>query len=287
MKKIISCVLFAILAAGISFYLVSGFAEAVADGMDATVYPTPYFAVMDASNVITPETARYIDSEVRILKDRSGAEFYLATVPGCSPDCNTYATDLFNTVGVGDAAKNNGVLLLLDSLDHHTVLRIGSGIEDVIPDGKAGRILDEHAVAAVKADKWNLAALNTFAAVMTELYGKYQLPVPVTVTFHESASEVPREQYCNDPVPLPPPPENFWIGLGTGIICFIFLLWRICFHYYRDPAAECTRWKGFLLAAALFLLDCLLSSGSGKGGSGGSGGGSHGGGGTRGGGACR
>ena len=286
MKKIISCVLFAVLAAGISFYLVSGFAEAVADGMSVRVYPTPYFAVMDASNVITPETAEYIDREVRALQDKSGAEFYLVTVPGCDPDCNAYATDLFNAIGVGDATKNKGVLLLLDSRDHHMVLRIGSGIEDVIPDGKAGRILDEHAVAPVKADKWNLAARNTFAAVMIELYGRYRIPVPAAVTFYENAAEVPREQYRNNPVPLPPPPRNFWIGLSSGSLCFLFLLWRICFRYYRDPAAECRRWKSFLAALALFLLDCLLRAGSGSGGGRGSGG-SHGGGSTRGGGASR
>ncbi|MBQ3681737.1 MAG: TPM domain-containing protein [Succinimonas sp.] len=260
------------------------FARAIADGMDTRLYDTPYLAVMDPGRVITLETAAYIEEETGILQRKTGAEFYLAAVPGCLPDCDSYATELFNAVGVGDREKNNGVLFLMDTRDHHLVLRTGSGVEDVITDGKAGRILDDYAVAPAKENKWNLAARNTFAAVMTELYGKYQMPLPAGISFaKEDVPEMPQEQQITDPVPLPPPPENFWIGIGSGVLCFIFLLWRITV-YYRDPRGECSRWKTVLGVMALFLLECLFNGG---GSSGGGSGRSHGGGGSRGGGASR
>ena len=282
-RRILSCAAYTILAVFLSWFAAE-FARAIADGMDTQLYDTPYLAVMDPGRVITPETAAYIEQETGILQHKTGAEFYLAAVPGCLPDCDSYATELFNAVGVGDREKNNGVLFLMDTRDHHLVLRTGSGVEDVITDGKAGRILDDYAVAPAKENKWNLAARNTFAAVMTELYGKYQMPLPAGISFaKEDVPEMPQEQQITEPVPLPPPPENFWIGICSGVLCFIFLLWRITV-YYRDPRGECSRWKTGLGVIALFLMECIFHCGS-EGVGGGSSGRSHGGGGSRGGGA--
>ena len=284
-RRITFSAAFTILAVFLSWFAAE-FARGIADDMDTRVYDTPYLAVMDPGQVITPETAAYIEGETGILQRKTGAEFYLAAVPGCLPDCDSYATELFNAVGVGDREKNNGVLFLMDTRDHHLVLRTGSGVEDVITDGKAGRILDDYAVAPAKENKWNLAARNTFAAVMTELYGKYQMPLPAGISFaKEDVPEMPQEQQITEPVPLPPPPENFWIGLGTGILCLIFLLWRITV-YYRDPRGECSRWKTVLGVLVLFLFECIFHCGS-EGVGGGSSGRSHGGGGSRGGGASR
>ncbi len=49
-------------------------------------------------------------------------------------------------------------------------LEVGRGLEGVLPDGKAGRILDDYAVEAKNEHRYNQAAGDTFLAVISLIY---------------------------------------------------------------------------------------------------------------------
>ena len=44
-------------------------------------------------------------------------------------------------MGVGDKKENTGVLILISKDDHKSRIEVGYGLEGIINDGKAGRIL--------------------------------------------------------------------------------------------------------------------------------------------------
>ena len=52
------------------------------------------------------------------------------------------ANTLFNEIGIGSAEYNNGVLIYLAANDVSFKIEVGYGLEDVITDSTAGRILD-------------------------------------------------------------------------------------------------------------------------------------------------
>ena len=101
------------------------------------------------------------------------------TVPDVSGvPLETYSLKLANDWGIGDAKKDSGVLILFQTDEPHVRMEIGKGLEGAIPDGKAGRILDNYAVDAKNNGRWNEVAYNTFVATAQEVYKEYDALPP-------------------------------------------------------------------------------------------------------------
>ena len=60
-----------------------------------------------------------------------------------------YATRLFEAWGVGQADKDNGVLVLVAPTEREMRIEVGYGLEGVLPDGLAGQIYPRDLPAAV------------------------------------------------------------------------------------------------------------------------------------------
>lgn len=147
-------------------------------------YPehTTYFYVNDYSKVLTEETEKFIVKEAKKLNMLTKAQVVVTTIPNTGLNTlENYSLTIANKWGIGDKEKNNGILILFTTDKPHVRLEVGKGLEGDIPDGKAGRILDDYAVEAKNNRKWNKAALNTFVAVMQLLYQKYSFDVPETL----------------------------------------------------------------------------------------------------------
>lgn len=68
---------------------------------------------------------------------RTGAEVVVVTLPGVRGaeqdrrEVKRFATRLFNSWGLGDRQKNNGVLLLVSTGDRRVEVEIGRGLNQV------------------------------------------------------------------------------------------------------------------------------------------------------------
>ncbi|MBQ5652923.1 MAG: TPM domain-containing protein, partial [Peptococcaceae bacterium] len=70
--------------------------------------------VGDYANVLSEETERYIIEQNQALAGATGAQIVIVTVDFLDGmDIEDYAYTIFNDWGIGDAEKNNGLLLLL------------------------------------------------------------------------------------------------------------------------------------------------------------------------------
>ena len=159
--------------------------------MPSTVYPehTGYFYVEDYSGCLNETTEKYIYEEGKKLYEATDAQVVVVMVPNTHEDeIEDYSVHLANDWGIGDAEKDNGVLILVRTESDNESIRmeIGKGAEAIITDGKAGRILDEYAVEAKEAHQWNRLAGNTFTAVVQEMYAAYNTECPDTVAFRDS-----------------------------------------------------------------------------------------------------
>ncbi|MCR4617379.1 MAG: TPM domain-containing protein [Lachnospiraceae bacterium] len=156
-----------------------------------TNYPehSQYFFVEDYSGVLNEQTEKYIYNEAERLEDYTGAQVVVVTVPGTQSDSlEDFSYNLANNWGIGDAEKDNGVLILFDTTenDAHVRMEVGKGLEGAIPDGKAGRLLDDYAVEAKDDGLFNKAAANTFTAVLNEVYDEYGIDAPDTLVAADS-----------------------------------------------------------------------------------------------------
>ncbi len=168
--------------------------------LEETVLPehTGVFFVEDYSGVLNNLTETVIYDNAEALEAATKAQVCVVTVPNTQADSlEEFSRKLANAWGIGDAKLDNGILLLFvtDPDDPHVRLEVGKGLEGAIPDGKAGRILDDYAVPARDAGEWNRAAGDTFVNVVEALYDEYGLEYPEILRTYDWESEEEAENY--------------------------------------------------------------------------------------------
>lgn len=107
--------------------------------------------VIDQGGVLGAEYISLIDGISRDLKNKTGAELAVVTIDDLDgTTVEDYAVKLFSRFGIGQKGKDNGLLILFARDDRKVRIEVGYGLEAVINDAKAGRLLDMYAVPKFK-----------------------------------------------------------------------------------------------------------------------------------------
>jgi uncharacterized protein len=124
--------------------------------------------------VLSPEQENELRVFGRSVEDRTTAQVAVLTVEttGGRP-IEEYANQAFRQYGIGSEKENNGILLLLAMKDREARIEVGYGLEGRIPDGKAGRILDEVTIPRLQAGQPDQAVIETYKRLAGEAAGEY------------------------------------------------------------------------------------------------------------------
>jgi uncharacterized protein len=107
-----------------------------------TTYPAPTGYVVDQAEVLDEATETSLAERLKAFDPR--AQIAVATVKTTSPlDIEGYSIKLAEKWGVGDKAKDNGIIFLIATEDRKMRVEVGQGLEGDITDSEAGRIIDE------------------------------------------------------------------------------------------------------------------------------------------------
>ena len=87
-------------------------------------------------------TSGAVNLHFNSIKEKPQIVTYIEDKPPYNEDVVKRANTLFNEIGIGSAEYNNGVLIYLAANDVSFKIEVGYGLEDVITDSTAGRILD-------------------------------------------------------------------------------------------------------------------------------------------------
>ncbi len=119
----------------------------------------------------TSEFANVIDAESRgagIMAPGSkatGAQMAFVTVPSLEGEpLEDVANDLFHAWGIGQKGQDNGVLFLLVTQDRRSRLEVGHGLEEILPDGFDGLLLDNMR-PALRAGEYGQAMVTAAQAI--------------------------------------------------------------------------------------------------------------------------
>lgn len=100
---------------------------------------TPY--VTDLAGVIEPQYEDAINAYVSQLDSTTSNQIAVLTVNSTQPmSIQEYAVRVFERNGIGQAGKDNGVLVVVAVSDRQWKIEVGYGLEGVLNDAKAGRI---------------------------------------------------------------------------------------------------------------------------------------------------
>lgn len=150
----------------------------------AVISPTSDFYVNDNAGILTTTTKQYIMNTNVELERKTGAQIVVVTVKSLDGmSMEDYANQLFNSWGIGDKNKDNGLLLLCSYGDRKFRVEVGYGLEGKLPDGKTGRMQDEYIIPYLREDKFDEGIKNGYSAFLQEVADEYG----VTITGSEQA----------------------------------------------------------------------------------------------------
>jgi uncharacterized protein len=239
--------IFSFLLVLFSFFLFSGnaFAEDVQ-------IPTPVgdIYVQDFAHLLNETERAELNHLGRSIEDQTTAQIAVLTVETIGDrTIEEFAIEAFRQYGIGNKKENNGVLLVLAMKEHKVRIEVGYGLEGRIPDGKAGRILDDYAIPNLKNQQPNKAVVDTYKVLANE----------VLMEYGQEGQQPTKPSTQDEGSPLSGIPK--WV-LIIVVVVVVFLDFK------------------FFGGTLTYLLISILSRGGRGGGSRGGGGGSSGGGGA-------
>ncbi len=133
--------------------------------------------VVDRADVLAPETERALTDLLAAHETAAGNQVVVLTVAALDGESvEGYAERVFNTWGLGQADRDNGVLVLIARHDREMRIEVGYGLEDPLTDSRAGRIIRTSFVPAFRNGDYDAGTLAGVEAVVGVLDGSYEPP---------------------------------------------------------------------------------------------------------------
>lgn len=119
------------------------------DALIARLKPTG--SITDQANLLSASKEQQLRSTLDSLEAETGAALVVVTLPSMEGgQIDDFTNRLFEAWGVGDADKDNGVMLLVAVKERKMRIEVGYGLEGILPDGVAGQIRDDYILAYFK-----------------------------------------------------------------------------------------------------------------------------------------
>ena len=137
--------------------------------------PTSKFFVNDFANVINSSDEETILNMASRLYEESenSTQVVVVTIDSLNGySIEEYANELFNTWGIGDKERNDGVLILLSVGDRESRIEVGYGLEGVLTDSGTGRIQDEYMIPYYENNNFSKGLVSGTEAVCDIINGE-------------------------------------------------------------------------------------------------------------------
>ena len=113
----------------------------------APTFPELTGRIVDAADVIPQATRATLEPKLEALETKSGIQMVVATVKSLEGQAvEPYANELFRHWKLGEATKNNGVLLLVAPKERKVRIEVGYGLEGTLTDALS-KIVIANAIA--------------------------------------------------------------------------------------------------------------------------------------------
>jgi uncharacterized protein len=128
--------------------------------------------VNDDAEILRPEVRQRIEERLAAHEGRTGNQVVVLTVPTLDGESvDQYAGEVFETWGLGQRGRDNGVLLVVVPQDRRMRIEVGYGLEDVLTDLKAGRIIRNVIAPLFQAEDFDGGIEAGIGAILTTLEG--------------------------------------------------------------------------------------------------------------------
>jgi uncharacterized protein len=185
--------------------------------------------VGDYAGVLSEETEQHIIEQDTKLSQSTGAAIVVAAVDfmdGLSSE--EYAYQCFNTWGVGDSDRNNGLLLVYAVGENRVWAMQGSGIEDALTSADLSEMLEDYFYDDYDAGEYDAATLAFFDAAydwFDSYYGGIGSATGSGSTQTQPSGQYPtQEEPVGGYVEYSRPRSNFAFGVIYLLILLVIII---------------------------------------------------------------
>lgn len=146
-------------------------------------YPEPDRGyVTDHANLLTSEQEQALEDLLYTCEKRYGFEMAVVTINSikdyegtANSNIESFATGLFNTYGIGNMPKNNGILLLVAAKDRKARIELGA-YYGRSRDRDADRIMQKVIIPQFKKNDYDIGIIKGTHALLNEFAGIRVIP---------------------------------------------------------------------------------------------------------------
>jgi uncharacterized protein len=125
---------------------------ALADAAETPIPPSPTEWVTDTANFLSPEAVRLLNARLAAYEQATGHQLivYIAPTTGDAP-IEDWAVRAFAKWKVGRKGLDDGLAVFIMAQDHKMRIEVGYGLEAVVPDAIASRVINEVMAPRIQA----------------------------------------------------------------------------------------------------------------------------------------
>ncbi len=111
--------------------------------------------VTDQEDVLSEEEKTILNTKLRAFEDSTSNQLFIYLAKNLNgKDLEDYSKEIFNTWGIGQKDKNNGILIAIFINDRQFRIQIGYGLEGALPSELTKQIQDEEMGPQFKKTKY-------------------------------------------------------------------------------------------------------------------------------------
>ncbi|MBI4804615.1 MAG: TPM domain-containing protein [Desulfovibrio sp.] len=130
--------------------------------------------VNDYADFISPQVRQELEEALKALETNDSTQVVVLTVPDLQGHpLEDFSIKVAQTWGLGRQGKDNGVLVVLAKAERKVRIEVGRGLEGVLTDALAGRIIDQEMIPRFKNQDFDGGVLAGVKAIVQVVKGEY------------------------------------------------------------------------------------------------------------------
>lgn len=194
--------------------------------------------VTDITGTLSTSEQQSLTQQLQDITQKTRAQVAVLIVPSTGDDSiEQYATRVFDNWRLGDAKRNDGILIIVAWSDRTVRILVGYGLEEKVTDALAGDIIRSNMIPAFKQQKLAKGLELAIIALNNRLTSQHQYSVNPSES--ESASSSDHYYFA-----------IFWV----------FAVMFFPFWFFHQGSNFCRACKSSVCISAIYLLDLFLFS---------------------------
>ena len=130
--------------------------------------------VMDLADVLRPETENFLETTLRLHEDSTSNQLAILTIQSLEGEAiEEFSLRTARSWQLGQAEKDNGVLLVVAVDDRRLRIEVGFGLEGALPDALAGRIIRNDITPHFRDGDYDAGVRAGVRSILSAIEGEY------------------------------------------------------------------------------------------------------------------